>query len=80
MALGKFGKWLKNAGKKIANGLKTAGKWAYDKVIKPVGQTALKAAAPIGAAIGSVVPGIGTATGGAIGTAINAAGKAIGLI
>ena len=90
MALGIFNKLHKGI-VKAANGIATAGKWAFNnvvkpvgevalKVAKPVGQLALKAAAPIGAAIGSVIPGVGTAVGGAAGQLVNTVARGLNVI
>ena len=84
MALGRFFKWVKNGIKNVASktvdGLKKAGKWTYNNVLKPVGTTIIKGAAPIGAAIGSIIPGVGTAAGAAAGQAINTVARGLNIV
>jgi hypothetical protein len=62
-----FGLWkkIKNGFKKVWGGLKKAGQFVYNKVIKPIGGAVLPIAGKIiGGVVGKVHPGIGAAIEG----------------
>jgi hypothetical protein len=62
-----FGLWkkIKNGFKKVWGGIKKAGQFVYNKVIKPIGGAVLPIAGKIvGGVVGKIHPGIGAAIEG----------------